>query len=95
MSTTTKSTKREVPQYLHQPIKILWFDLDEIVLVNILLMLAMIFGNIFWLLLIVLPYVVSKSKKNKPKGFLRHYLYKIGVVDLKMVPPYFEKRFSE
>jgi len=87
--------KKYIPQYLHQPIKILWFDLDEIVLVNVLLMLAMIFGNIFWLLLIVLPYMVSKMKKNKARGFLRHYLYKIGVIDLKMVPPYFEKRFLE
>jgi type IV conjugative transfer system protein TraL len=87
--------KKEIPQYLHQPIKILWLDLDEVVLINILFMLAIIFGNIFWLLLIVLPYIMSKMKKNKPRGFLRHYLYKIGVIDFKNVPPHFEKHFVE
>jgi hypothetical protein len=58
-------------------------------------MLTMIFGNIFWLLLITVPYIVSKMKKNKPRGFLRHYLYKIGVISFKKVPPYFEKKFVE
>jgi type IV conjugative transfer system protein TraL len=89
------ATKKEIPQYLHQPIKILWLDLDEVVLINILFMFALIFGNVFWLLLIVVPYVVSKMKKNKPRGFLRHYLYKIGVIDFKKAPPYFEKKFTE
>jgi type IV conjugative transfer system protein TraL len=89
------ATKKEIPQYLHQPIKILWLDLDEVVLINFLFILAMVFGNIFWLLLVVLPYIVSKMKKNKPRGFLRHYLYKIGAVDFKNVPPYFEKKFAE
>jgi type IV conjugative transfer system protein TraL len=89
------ATKKEIPQYLHQPIKILWLDLDEVVLINFLFMLAMIFGNIFWLLLVVLPYIVSKMKKNKPRGFLRHYLYKIGVVNFKNAPPYFERKFAE
>jgi type IV conjugative transfer system protein TraL len=89
------SRRKEIPQYLHQPIKILWFDLDEIVLFNILLMLAMIFGNIFWLLLFILPYIVSRAKKSKARGFLRHYLYKIGIIDFKMVPPYFERKFAE
>jgi type IV conjugative transfer system protein TraL len=89
------SAKKDLPQYLHQPVKILWLDLDEMVLINILFMLAIIFGNIFWLFLIVLPYVVSKTKKNKPRGFLKHYLYKVGVVDLKKAPPYFERKFVE
>jgi type IV conjugative transfer system protein TraL len=89
------ANRKEIPQYLHQPIKILWFDLDEIALFNILLILAMIFGNIFWLLLFILPYIVSRAKKNKARGFLRHYLYKLGVIDFKMVPPYFERRFTE
>jgi type IV conjugative transfer system protein TraL len=88
-------SKKEIPQYLHRPLKILWFDLDEIVLINILLMLALIFGNIFWVLLFLLPYIVSKMKKNKPRGFLKHYLYKIGAIDFKNAPPFFEKKFEE
>jgi type IV conjugative transfer system protein TraL len=89
------ASKKEIPQYLHQPIKILWLDLDEVVLINILFMFAIIFGNVFWLLLIIVPYIVSRMKKNKPRGFLRHYLYKIGVIDFKNAPPYFEKKFTE
>jgi type IV conjugative transfer system protein TraL len=87
--------KKWIPQYLHQPIKILWFDLDEVVLINVLFMLAVIFGNVFWLLLFIIPFVVSKMKKNRPRGFLKHYLYKIGAIDFKNVPPYFEKKFVE
>jgi type IV conjugative transfer system protein TraL len=87
--------KKWVPQYLHQPIRILWFDLDEVVLINFLFMLAIIFGNVFWLLLVIIPYIVSRMKKNKPRGFLKHYLYKIGAIDFTNVPPYFEKKFVE
>ncbi|MEM4134376.1 MAG: type IV conjugative transfer system protein TraL [Candidatus Micrarchaeia archaeon] len=87
--------KYKIPQYLHRQVQVLWFELDEIVLINILLILAMIFGYVFWLLLFLVPFVFSKLKKNKARGYLRHILYMIGVVNIKNVPYFTEKIFQE
>ncbi len=87
--------KYKIPQYLHRQVQVLWFDLDELVTLNILFMLALIFGYFFWILLFVGPIVLSKLKKNKPRGYLKHMLYKLGIFSLKNAPHYFEDNFKE
>jgi hypothetical protein len=59
------------------------------------LVLALMYGNIFWLLLIPGPYIYSRIKRQKPRGFLCHLLYMAGLIRMKNYPAYFEKVFSE
>lgn len=84
-----------VPQYLHKPHQVLFMDSDEFVVFTIFFFLALVFGYVFWLMLFVGPYLYYRSKKKNPRGFLRHYLYKLGVMNIKGAPTYFERRFVE
>jgi type IV conjugative transfer system protein TraL len=85
----------KVPQHLHKQHQILFFESDELALIVILFMFALIFGYIFWLLLFVLPIGYFKVKKKFSRGILRHMFYVMGLISFKGAPNYFEKKFNE
>ncbi|MFZ5771485.1 MAG: type IV conjugative transfer system protein TraL [Thermodesulfobacteriota bacterium] len=87
--------KRAFPQYLSAPFQILWYESDELALFMFFLVLALMYGNVFWLLLISGPYIYSRIKRQNPRGFLCHLLYMAGLIRMKNYPAYFEKVFSE
>jgi len=87
--------KRAFPQYLSAPFQILWYESDELALFMFFLMLALIYGNIFWFFLLAGPYLYSRIKRQKPRGFLCHLLYMAGLVRMKNYPAYFQKEFFE
>jgi len=87
--------KRVFPQYLSAPFQILWYESDELALFMFFLMLALIYGGLFWLFLLVGPYIYSRFKRQKPRGFLCHLLYMAGLVRMKNYPSYFQKEFIE
>lgn len=83
------------PKYLSSPYQVLWFESDDIALIAMFLTLALIFGNVFWILLFAGPVVYMKFKKHYPRGFLKHLLYFIGFVKFHGYPQFFEKEFLE
>jgi type IV conjugative transfer system protein TraL len=87
--------ERKFPQYLSKPYQILWFEPDDLAIMAILYLLAMIFGSVFWLLLPLGPFAYGKFKRQSPRGFLRHLLYCIGLTEMKGYPTYFEEEFHE
>ncbi len=87
--------KYRIPQYLHKPHQVLFMDADEFVMIVIFFAFALVFGYFFWLLLFVVPYLYFRSKRKYPRGFLKHYLYKLGIIHFKGAPSYFEKQFNE
>ncbi len=87
--------KKKVPQYLSSPFQILWFETDDIGIVTALFTLAMIFGGLFWALLIAGPFFYSRVKKKYPRGFMKHLFYFCGLVRLKGYPDYFESEYYE
>lgn len=87
--------KFRVPQYLHKPHQVLFMDADEFAMVIVLFFFALVFGYIFWILLFVIPFFYFKGKKKYPRGFLKHYLYKWGLISFKGAPLFFEKKFNE
>ena len=50
-----------------------------------------------WLLLAapVVAYLYIKEKKNQPKGFMQHALYRFGMAELNGYPSFFEDHFVE
>ncbi len=86
---------RRFPRYLSSPIQVLWFESDEIAIIAICYTLGLLFGWVGWCLLVVVPYLYSKLKKNYPRGFLKHSLYFLGLLELKGYPIYHEKRFND
>lgn len=83
------------PRYLSSPFQVLWFETDELGIILMFFVLAMMFGYLFWILLFTGPYYYGKLKKNYPRGFLKHTLYFLGLKPLKGYPSYFEKEFLE
>jgi hypothetical protein len=91
----SESTQRPFPQYLSAPFQILWYESDELALFMCFLVLALMYGTLFWLLLPAGPYAYSRIKRKKPRGFLFHLLYMAGLVRMRNYPSYFEKEFAE
>lgn len=89
------SLQRPFPQYLSAPFQILWYESDELALFICFLVLALLYGAVFWLLLPVGPYFYSRIKRARPRGFLCHLLYMAGLVRMRNYPGYFEKEFAE
>ena len=90
-----ESVTRAFPQYLSAPFQILWYESDELALFMFFLILALLYGTVFWILLLAGPYIYSRIKRKKPRGFLCHLLYMAGMIRMKNYPGYFEKEFFE
>ena len=52
-------------------------------------------GGVFWILVIVGPYVSTKVKRNFPRGYGSHIMYFLGLMPLKGYPSAFVKDFIE
>ncbi len=82
------------PRHLSSPFQVLWFEADEIAISFVFILVALVFGGwLSWALLIVCPYGYIRLKKTYPRGFLRHALYFLGLVEMKGYPGGFERRF--
>lgn len=87
--------KKRFPQYLSSPLQVLWFEPDELGIMLISFVLAMIYGGFFWILLVLAPWFYSKTKRKYPRGFLKHVLYFAGIAHVKGYPIFFEETFIE
>lgn len=85
----------KVPQYLHKSYQVLFFELEEIVLLMIFLFLGLTFSIWFYLLMIPMLYITNYIKKRYPRGALKHIFYMLGIITFKNVPTYFETKFYE
>jgi type IV conjugative transfer system protein TraL len=83
------------PQYLHRPYQVLWFETDDMGIISLCFILAIIFGGLFWVGLIVIPFLYMKFKKTYPRGYLRHLMYFMGIIRFKKYPDFFVKEFVE
>lgn len=85
----------KVPQYMHMPLQILWFDTGEIMVIMVLYVFGLIFGGWAWLSVIIGPYLYIQVKRRKPRGFLRHLLYQLGFYRLDGYPSPHTNEFYE
>lgn len=87
--------QKPFPQYLSKPIQVLWFELDELVIFIFTLTFALVYGGVMWILFIVVQWFYSRTKRKNARGFLKHILYMLGLVEMKNYPEYFVKEFCE
>jgi type IV conjugative transfer system protein TraL len=87
--------KKLFPQYLSAPLQVLFWDSDELCIIVTFFTIAMIFGSVMWIFLILGPWAYSHMKKKYPRGFLQHILYFVGIVKINNYPSYFEDIFIE
>lgn len=78
--------QQRVPQYLHLPIQVLWFDANEIALIVMFYLAAMMFGGVFWIALFFGPAVLIPIKRRQARGFFSHLMLAFGFKKLKGYP---------
>lgn len=77
-----------IPRYLHLPVQILIFDLEDIGLIFVLYFVYLMVDH--WVCLVLLligPYVFRSVKARMPRGYLKHLAYRLGFWNSKSYPP--------
>jgi len=85
----------KIPKYLHRPYQVLFLDSEDLGIIFFFFLFAFLFGGIFWILFLVVPFMVLKKKRKSPRGYVKHLLYLLGLYDFKNCPSVFEKKFNE
>lgn len=88
--------RARVPRYLHLPMQILWFDLEDIGVILASYALWLVLDS-WWLLpfVVLVPWLFKTVKADKPRGFLRHLLFAYGMQKLEGYPGPQVVRFDE
>jgi len=86
---------KKFPRYLNAPMQLAWWEADVIAVTVFSAYAGFFLKGPFYLVIVLLPWLYNRCKKKYPRGFLRHSLYFIGLLDLKGYPTFFEKRFLE
>ena len=87
--------KKKFPQYLSKPLQVLWFEADDLCIILIFFTLALVYGKIAWLLVVLVPWLYTKAKNKYPRGFLKHCFYFVGVLTPEKYPIFGENIFFE
>ncbi len=85
----------KMPEYLHLPLQVLWFDTPELTLIAMLYIMAAIFGGIAWAFLFVGPILIIPYKRAQPRGYFSHLLYVLGWQSYSGYPSHTLSRFAE
>ena len=89
------SSSRKFPQYLSRPFQVLWFEVDELAIFLFTLTIALVYGGMAWIAFVAIQYFYTRTKRSKPRGFLKHILYVCGFLQMKNYPGYFHQEFHE
>ncbi|MFO1259326.1 MAG: hypothetical protein U1E78_13085 [Gammaproteobacteria bacterium] len=87
--------EERMAKYLHLPLQILWFDSNEVALIFILYIMALCFGGLMWVALVVLPFPLIRQKRQMSRGYFQHTIYQLGWMDLKGYPVSSARTFYE
>ncbi len=93
--------QKKFPQYLTAPFQVLFYETDELGVMMIMLLFALMYSKADWIALtlwisvLVVPYMYSHVKRSRPRGFLQHCLYYVGILDFKGYPGFFDNKFFE
>ena len=83
------------PQYLHKPYRVLWFEIDEVVLIGT----AFVIGNfINFKVLLLFPavfFLYRREKRRHPRGWFKQLGFFLGLVTFRGYPGAYISRFYE
>ncbi len=75
-----------IPQYLHKPPQILWFDAHEILILASVYVGVVVFKGYSWIPLILVGWSAIRFKRRRPRGYILHLFYRSGLFHLKHYP---------
>lgn len=77
-----------IPRYLHLPLQVLIFDMEDIgVMAAMYFLYLMVDHWIVLLMMVVVPYFFKSVKSKMPRGYLKHLAYRLGFWNSKNYPP--------
>lgn len=88
-------SEKRFPQYLSAPYQVLWFEADDLLLIMMFFVFTMVFSGWLFPLVVIGPWLYARAKRKYPRGFLKHWLYFMGLVSMPGYPNYFQKEFFE
>jgi type IV conjugative transfer system protein TraL len=84
------------PQFLSNQIMIIWWELDEAMLILIMVFIWFVASSwITFALVIIVPWAFIKAKRRSSRGYLKHLLYRLGLAKLDGYPSAFHRSFLE
>lgn len=84
-----------LPQYLHKPVQVLWFDAEEFVVVLATVFVALMIGGTLGWLLFGSLFLFIPWKRSKPRGYIPHLIYRYGIMHFRNYPRSTQTRFFE
>lgn len=84
-----------VPQYLHKPLQVLWFDTHDILILLFGGFIAQVLQSYLGLVILGLCVVLMRIKGSKPRGWVLHSIYRVGLARLKGYPLPTARTFHE
>ena len=89
--------RARVPRYLHLPVQVLWFDIEDIALGILAYVVFVLVIDKWWgyPMVVLVPYAFMSLKAGKPRGYLRHLLYSYGFQKLEGYPLPTVSKFEE
>ncbi|TRZ50566.1 hypothetical protein D4S03_06580 [bacterium] len=84
------------PRYLHLPVKVAnKVEIEDIAIGVSIYAVGYMTSWVVWVLGLFVIIKYMKAKKNNPRGFLHHWMMKIGIKKVPGYPPLIESRFIE
>ncbi|MEM6415476.1 MAG: type IV conjugative transfer system protein TraL [Pseudomonadota bacterium] len=87
--------KTRVPQYLHLPPQVLWFDTHELLVLVAAYIGSLLLKGHSWIVMLALAVFVIQFKRKKPRGYIAHLFYRTGLFQLKHYPVPVARRFYD
>ncbi|WP_257291443.1 type IV conjugative transfer system protein TraL, partial [Endozoicomonas sp. ONNA1] len=78
--------EERVPQYLHMPMQILWFDTTEWTLILGTYLVVLLFGMFAGGIALLLLLSAIQYKRKRERGFFQHILYEYGYSSIEGYP---------
>lgn len=90
-----RALEERLPQFLHKPVQILWFDSQEFIVAMSAIFVAVIVGGLVgWALICALLFFIP-WKRSKPRGFIPHAAWRWGLLRFRHYPGPTQTRFYE
>ena len=83
------------PETLSLLPQIAFWEIDEVVVFFLVFGVGYFTHIVICLIAPFAAYFYIKAKKNQPRGFMQHMMYRFGQAELKGYPSYFEDHFVE
>jgi hypothetical protein len=87
---------KRFPQYLHLPVRIAnKIEIEDIIIGVFIWFIGFVSTWAIWVIGFIAIIKYMKVKKNNPRGFLNHWLMKLGIKEVQYYPPLLENRYVE